>query len=365
MSDAARRRALTFTWDQLPLITAEVPGTGGRIRAQPEDFRVEEIPAYEPEGRGSHLYLKVRKSGLTTRDLVLALASGGVEEAAVGVAGLKDKSAVTTQWLSVPKAQAAAVEALEALPGAAVIERSYHRNKLGLGHLRGNRFEITIRDTVPGAAEHAAAAFAGLASSGAPNWFGPQRFGSFGSNAYDGWRVLRGDTVPGGHRMRRFFVSALQSLLFNAILAERYKAGVYDTVVEGDWARKHDTGGTFLVEDASLESPRARSMELSATIPLYGRKVKPSPGQAGEFESAALALYDLSWQQFTSRRGDRRSSRIVVKDPLVKSEDDALVISFELPKGSYATSVLREVMKVAVDEPRESHALAEQADDDS
>lgn len=352
-ADSARRRLLTFDWQQLPLVTAALPGTGGRIRVQPEDFQVEEIPAYDPEGRGSHLYLKVRKTGLTTRELVSALVSGGAAEASVGVAGLKDKAAVTTQWLSLPKAQAAAADSLEALPGAAILERSYHRNKLGLGHLRGNRFQITVRDSVPGADRHAAAAFARLAEVGAPNWFGPQRFGRFGSNAYDGWLVLQGENVPGGHRLRRFFVSALQSLVFNAVLADRLNAGIYDTVIEGDWARKHETGGTFLVADAEQEAPRAKSLELSATIPLYGRKVKPSPAAAGEYESAVMARFDLSWQQFTSRRGDRRSSRILVAEPEVARDGDALILSFVLPKGSYATSVLREVMKVDVDEPLE------------
>lgn len=354
--DQQRRRQLTFDWQQLPFITPDLPGTGGTIRTSPEDFKVEELPAYEPEGHGSHLYLKVRKRGLTTRDLVQALKSRGVEEASIGVAGLKDKAASTVQWLSLPKSREADAVALEELPGVEVLERSYHRNKLGLGHLKGNRFEITVRDVVPGAASLAEKAFAALARRGAPNWFGPQRFGRFGSNAYDGWRVLQGENVPGGHRLRRFFVSALQSLLFNAILVERAHAGLYDTVVTGDWARKHDTGGTFLVEDADAEAPRAERLEISATIPLYGRKVKPSPGAAGVIETAVMERLALEWQQFTSRRGDRRSSRIMVDQPVVQDLGDALVLSFALPKGSYATTVLREVMKVDVDEPLEATA---------
>src|SRR5690606_31067979 len=190
-----------------------------------------------------------------------------------------------------------------------------------------------------------------LARRGAPNWFGPQRFGRFGSNAYDGWRVLRGENVPGGHRLQRFFVSALQSLVFNAVLAGRIEAGLYDTVVEGDWARKHDTGGTFLVEDAAAEAPRAAALEISATIPLYGRKVRPSPATAGDFEAQVMERYELAWRQFSARRGDRRSSRILIGEPSVQELEGALVLRFALPKGSYATSVLREVMKVDVDEP--------------
>lgn len=352
--EADRRELLTFSWERLPFVTAEVEGTGGTIRERPEDFVVEEQPLYLPEGRGSHLYLLVEKRSLTTRDLITALMGQGVSEASIGVAGLKDKHALTTQWLSLPKRDEAAVAALEGLPGVRVLERSLHGNKLGIGHLKGNRFEVTVRRPDPGATERAERALNALAARGAPNWFGPQRFGRFGSNAYDGWLVLRGERVPGGHRLKRFFVSALQSLFFNEVLADRVRAGLYETVIEGDWARKHDTGGTFLVEDEREEAGRARALQISATVPLYGRKVKPSPARAGEFEAQVLERLGLSWAGFGSRRGDRRLTRIIVSEPRVEEVEGGYAISFGLPKGSYATSVLREVMKVDVDEPSTS-----------
>ncbi|MFO7545042.1 MAG: tRNA pseudouridine(13) synthase TruD [Trueperaceae bacterium] len=347
----AERERYLFRWNDLPLVTGDLPGTGGVIRTEPDDFQVEELPLYLPEGSGSHLYLLVRKRGLTTRDLVQALVRGGAEESGVGVAGLKDKAAVTTQWLSVPKRQAAAVAELVALPGVAVLEEGTHRNKLGLGHLRGNRFVIRIRDVSPDALDAATAALDALALRGTPNWFGPQRFGRFGGNAYDGLRVLRGERVPGGHRLRRFFVSALQSLLFNAMLAERIRRGWFGTVVLGDWARKHDTGGTFRVDDPATEAPRAARLEISATLPLYGRKVRVSDGDAGALEEAVLDAYGLRWPQFGSRRGDRRSTRVTLANVHVARSEDVVTVAFDLPKGSYATAVLREVMKVDVDEP--------------
>src|SRR5690606_25173613 len=233
-----------------------------------------------------------------------------------------------------PRSDEEAAEALQSLPGVEILERSYHANKLALGHLKGNRFVITVRGAQPGAAANAKAAFSALLARGAPNWFGPQRFGRFGSNAYDGWKVLNGQQVPGGHRLRRFFVSALQSLVFNEILAKRIEEGAYQAVVVGDWARKHDTGGTFLVVDPDVETPRAERLEISATIPLYGRKVKPSPTVAGDYEQAVMEGLGLSWQQFTSRRGDRRSSRILIGSPDVREEGGELVLSFDLPKGS-------------------------------
>jgi len=360
--EAAVRDRLLFRWADLPLVTSEVPGTGGTVRSAPEDFRVTELPAYLPEGSGSHRYLLVEKRGYTTRELVQALMRGGVEEKAIGVAGLKDKAAVTVQWLSVPKRYPEAVAELLALPGVRLLEESYHRNKLGIGHLRGNRFEITVRDVAPGALEHARATLAALRARGAPNWFGPQRFGRFGGNAYDGLRVLRKEKVPGGHRLQRFFLSALQSQLFNTLLARRIDRGWYERVVQGDWARKHDTGGTFLVTDAEAESERARRLEISATLPLFGRKVKLSPDDAGALEQAVLDEYELRWAQFAARHGDRRSSRVLLEASEVREDEPgALTLAFTLPKGSYATAVLREVTKTEVDAPFER---AEQGSED-
>lgn len=351
--DAAtlRRADLLFDWERLPLLSPDLPGTGGGIRTEPEDFLVEEIPAYLPSGAGPHTYLKVHKRGHTTRDVVMALVGAGVAEKRIGVAGLKDKAAVTVQWLSLPATEDAAIGALAELPGVTILERSLHGNKLGMGHLRGNRFSVRVRGVEPDAAARARAIVQRLAEVGAPNWFGPQRFGRFGANAWDGWRIVTGESVPGAHRLKRFLVSSLQSLLFNRLLARRVAEGTYDRVVAGDWARKHDTGGTFLVTDAAAESPRAERLEISATIPLYGRKVKVSPEVAGANEVVELAALGLGWQHFASRRGDRRLTRLALSTVDVRQTGDDLTLGFALPKGAYATAVLREIMKVDVDAP--------------
>ncbi len=343
--------ALTFRWSDLPTVTSDLAGTGGRIRAEPADFDVREIPAYLPEGRGSHTFVRVEKVGLTTRDLVNILVAAGVPDRSIGVAGLKDKHARTEQWLSLPNAHAAAVAALAAAEGVEVLEESRHRNKLGIGHLRGNRFTVRVRDVGAGAEARARAVLAALVERGAPNYVGPQRFGRFGRNAVDGYREVHGETVPGGPRLRRFFVAALQSQLFNALLAERVRDGRYATVVTGDWARKHDTGGTFEVIDAALEAPRAQALAISATLPLYGSRVRVSSAEAGAAEAALLERFGLRWEQFRSRRGDRRITRLTGLEASVVGEPDALTISFTLPRGSYATTFVREIMKVEVDAP--------------
>jgi tRNA pseudouridine13 synthase len=171
--------------------------------------------------------------------------------------------------------------------------------------------------------------------------------------------LLHGHDVPGGHRLKRFFVSALQSLMFNRWLAERVEDGTYAGVVVGDWARKHDTGGTFQVTEADLEDAvaRAGALAISATLPLYGKKVKPSAGEAGRREAAGLAALDLRWVDLVGRHGDRRATRVAGLEAAVERDGPDLVLRFELPKGSYATTVLREVMKVDVDAPVDGSAL--------
>ena len=339
-----------FRWDELPTATADLPGTGGRIRERPEDFRVTELPSYLPQGKGSHHYLSIRKTGLTTRDVVRALQDAGVPAGRIGVAGLKDKHAVTTQWISVPNRHADAIEALSGVEGVEVLEHSRHKNKLGMGHLRGNRFEIRIRQPAEGAHERAKDILARLEAVGAPNFFGPQRFGRYGRNAVDGLTLLRGGWVPGDHRLKRFFLSALQSLLFNRLLALRMARGLYRTVLPGDWAKKHDTGGEFLVEDPS-EAPRAARLEISALLPLYGTRVQVSEGEPGRLEQEILDAHGLAWSDFTARRGARRISRVALEGIEARADDEGLVVAFSLPKGAYATTALREIMKVDVDEP--------------
>ena len=157
--------------------------------------------------------------------------------------------------------------------------------------------------------------------------------------------------MPGGHRLKRFFLSALQSLLFNHMLTTRLQQGLFGRVVQGDWAKKRDTGGVFRVEDAELESVRAHAGEISATLPLYGKKVKMSEGDAGALEAQTLAHYGLSWAAFTGRKGSRRPSRIFLDEAELTPEVDGYMLTFSLQKGSFATSVLREVMKVEIDEP--------------
>jgi len=346
--DKELENKLRFRWSDFPPITAELAGTGGVIRQEIEDFKVEEIPLYLPEGKGSHAYVRIEKRGITTRDVVVALLEEGLKENQIGVAGLKDKYAVARQWLSVPNRFARVIDNLESLEGVTILERSRHKNKLGMGHLSGNKFTIRIRNTETDGKIKAEAILHKLARIGVPNYFGPQRFGRFGNNAVDGYKLLKGERVPGGHRLKKFFLSSLQSLMFNHILAKRMELGIFDSLILGDWAKKHDTGGVFQVKDL-IEVERAKRFEISATIPLFGKKVLLSEFDAGKLEQNALDYYGLKWLDFARRRGDRRFSRLPLGETKLIENDDGLTIEFFLRRGSFATSILREIMKVEVD----------------
>lgn len=343
---------LRFDWADLPLLTAGLSGTGGRIRSVEDDFQVTEEGAYPLSGAGEHLYLWLEKRGHTTKFVVDELARQlGVKFAEVGVAGLKDRHAVTRQWISLPRRFESRLESF-AVPGVQILETTLHTNKLGIGHLRGNRFKIRVRGADMESGARVQAILEQLVQRGVPNYFGPQRFGNTGENAVRGAELVRDGRMRGPESIaiKRFLISSLQSLLFNYTLRLRLERGVYDGVLRGDVAKKHESGGIFVVEDAATDSARASALEISATAPLYGRKVTPvAQHDARALEDEVLAAFELTWAQFKDRHGDRRITRIKMGEARFEGAEDGYWLEFSLPKGCFATTVLREVMKVDVD----------------
>ncbi|WP_456414481.1 tRNA pseudouridine(13) synthase TruD [Oceanithermus profundus] len=337
---------LIFDFDRYPYLTKALSGTGGRIRTESEDFAVTEVPAYRPSGEGEHLYVFLEKRGLTTRQVFDHLSQElRIPEKAIGVAGLKDKHAVTRQWISLPARYADRLPQLEELSGVRILETGLHTNKLGVGHLRGNRFEIVIRDVVPEALHLARAVLSELERAGVPNYYGPQRFGLGGRNPLRGYELVTRGKGRGRPWLKKFLIGSLQSLLFNDWLALRMERGLYDRVVRGDVAKKHATRGEFLVEDPEVENPRAAVLEISATGPLHGRKYFEAQAEARAIEDEVLATYGLDREQFRARKGARRPLRFPLEEAAVEAVDRGLRLRFFLPKGAYATALLREVMK--------------------
>jgi tRNA pseudouridine13 synthase len=338
-----------------PFLTNAVPGIGGVIRATPEDFQVDERPLYLPCGEGEHLYIKVTKRGLSTPDLVSRLSSVlGLKAQAIGVAGLKDARAVTTQMVSLQGVSPDAVARLtpdEHLLSVEVLGR--HRNRLRTGHHAGNRFRLVVRGCASHAAESVPAICQELMQRGVPNYFGPQRQGKSGDNYQTGAALLedplRREKMSRAKRI--WYLNTYQSYLFNRMLAKRIER--IDRLFVGDWAMKSENGACFLVEDLEKEQPRADRFEISPTGILFGSKVSWAGGEPGAIEESVIAEAGATREALVTAakacgfRGERRSFRVPLAELEWSLEGPALTMSFALPPGAYATSVLRELMKTA------------------
>ena len=338
----------------LPYLTSDLPGTGGILRGQPEDFVVDEVPAYPPSGAGDHVFARIEKRGLTTAQAVQRISRTlGVAERDVGVAGMKDRHAVTRQWISLPPPvtpeQVLAFEDREG--GVRVLEAVRHNHKLRTGHVKANRFVLRVRDVVPDASEALGRAQQILdvlaRPPGTPNWYGEQRFGRDGDNAERGRRIVLGeDKPPRDRKLARLLVSALQSELFNRWLSARMADGLYARVLAGDVLHKVG-GGMFTCEDAATDEARLRAGEVMLTGPMFGVDMRAATGEAGEREAAVLA--PLTRESFASVKqiaeGTRRDATILIAEPSVAARDGTLEVRFALPGGAYATAVMRELMK--------------------
>lgn len=338
-----------------PMFTSELPGVGGKIRVRDEDFDVEEVPSYEPSGSGDHLFLWIEKRGIAPEFFARTIAQKlNVSPGVVGTAGLKDRHAVTRQWVSVPKECAPNAAKLN-VDGIRVLKTSFHANKLKPGHLRGNRFRILIREA--DRTVNADAILDRIRTQGMPNFYGPQRFGRDGSTVDLGMQCLAGKAP---RRIRpflfRFALSAVQSLLFNDYLARRLRDGLFRTVIDGDVMAKWPAGGMFVTKDTAAEQARFDAREIVTAGPMFGKKTYPAEGKAAEREAAVLSDNRLSPASFGGFGklvlGTRRHNLVYLDDLSAAWEPDGLRLSFTLPAGSYATVLLREVMKTEVeDEP--------------
>jgi tRNA pseudouridine13 synthase len=342
-----------------PLLTADLPGISGRIKTVPEDFEVEEVPAYQPSGSGDYLFLWVEKRDMGAEYFARQVAQRlGIAAGEVGTAGLKDRHAVTRQLVSVP---ARAEEQLGRLEGEGirVLNVSRHGNKLKPGHLHGNRFRILVRQAEPQAAERLGPLLEWLRREGLPNFYGPQRFGREGETVQLGLALLRGEPPPvpaSGRRpnlrspfLRKLALSAAQSALFNHYLGLRLTDGLLRRVLAGDVMAKWPFGGMFVAEDMAREQARFEARETVHAGPMFGRKTFAAAGEAATRETAALldaGIPAAAFRQFGKLLQGTRRHNLVYLDGLAAAvEPEGVRLTFALPAGSYATVLLRELMK--------------------
>lgn len=337
---------------QIPYITDDLPGIGGEIKSEPASFVVEELPLYMPEGEGEHIYLNITRQGMTTKDVAGQMARIlGVDGGAISTAGLKDKHAVTTQTFSVHELTMDPDEAAKRITDgmeATVNWAARHRNKLKTGHLLGNRFRILVLG--PGEADLPAAksVVGALVQRGMPNFFGPQRFGRQGDNVERGRQILEGSARPPKQKwLRKLLLSAFQSQLFNDWLTLRINDGRFAEIITGDVAKKTDTGGLFTVEDQATDQARLERGDLTYTGPIYGSKMRWAEAEAGDRERSVMEAQGVPEEAYKKAglKGSRRVARLMLEGLEITPGDGGLWFAFALPKGSYATVVLREFMK--------------------
>ena len=328
------------------------PAGSGRIRVTAEDFQVFEVPLVSPCGEGEHCWLLVRKRGSNTQWVASQLAKfAGVPLSAVSYAGLKDRHAVTEQWFSVQ------------LPGQTgpdwmtlqhaefqVLSASRHQRKLKTGALLGNRFQLRVR-AVNADSELLQARLQQVAAGGFPNYFGAQRFGLADSNLEQAARYFHQPHRRVPRAKRGLYLSAVRSALFNRVLAARVDAGLWNQAIPGDALQLDGKSACFVADSPDSDvQQRLAALALHPTGPLCGDGEPLCRGAALAFETEQLHGCE-DWIEGLRRARvavARRSLRVVPGDlRWVVADDASWMLEFYLPAGSYATSLLGEILDVS------------------
>ncbi len=334
----------------------------------PRDFVVDEIPLYEFSGEGEHLILHIRKKNLTTWEMVDILCSStGVKAKEIGTAGLKDKNALTTQYISVPARIEEAIDRFEH-PQIKILSKQLHNNKIRTGHLKGNRFFIRLKKVLPVAAAKLDEALKHIKQEGMPNYFGYQRFGNDGDNYKIGQEIAEGKRKERNKKKAKFLASAYQSHLFNLWLSRRIEisrliSGLTSQeasevlnwdqklikqlqkqehpfkMLPGDLCMHYPYGALFYAEQLEDEAALFAKKDRTPTGLLAGKKVKKSDGIAHTVEKE----FDLPTQE----DGSRRYAFVFPEDIESEYKEDKAwyELHFTLPKGSYATVLIEELAK--------------------
>ncbi len=345
-SAAAQESAATPV-DALPCAWGGPVGTAW-LRCRAEDFVVEEVLGFDPAGEGQHRLLWVEKRHRNSDEVARALARlAGVRPLAVGYAGRKDRHALTRQWFSVDLAGRPEPD-WEALPltGVRVLAVHRHRRKLQRGALRGNRFQLRLRAV---AADRSAleARLRRIAEGGFPNYFGEQRFGRQGANLERARRWFEGRYRPRGAGERGMLLSAVRSHLFNRVLAARVADGTWNRLLCGEAPMLDGRQATFrLAWPEAAEQARCRRLEIHPSGPLWGVGPVLVGGALARLE-ARLCGRPPGWTEGLARarlRPARRPLRVRAAALRWHWDGADLCLRFDLPAGSFATALLRELL---------------------
>jgi len=331
--------------------------------ASARDFTVEEIPLYEFTGEGEHLVLFVRKKDLTTWEMLDILSNHvGIRRRDMGYAGLKDKHAMTMQYISI---MAIHEEKLKAFKHEKIkiLSMVRHNNKIRVGHLKGNRFNMRLKKVLGVQKDKLDSVLKWIKNNGVPNYFGHQRFGMYGNNWEEGKKLVEGSLKMRDRKTKEFLIGSYQSYLFNAWLSKRMELNLllekfseteteavmhlakgslsgtksqenFFKIVEGDTIMHYPYGRLFNAEDLSVEAKRFATKDIAPAGLLCGKKAKLSEATAGEIEKPFVEEINLN--------GTRRYAWIQVSEisKIYVEEKAHYELSFVLPKGCYATNIL-------------------------
>lgn len=331
------------------------PLSAGVLRATPDDFEVDEVLGFDPAGVGPHALLRVRKRGANTEWVARELArAAGCKPFEVGYAGMKDRNAVTTQHFTIPRGKREAAEFVGLTgEGYEVLSSAPHQRKLPRGALEGNRFAITVRGLACDAGV-LRSRMEQIAAGGTPNYFGSQRFGRDAGNLAEVLRTAERLAAASGGRGRGgsrgdggFMLSAARSVIFNATLGERVGQGSWNRLGPGDVANLDGRGSVFPVTAVDAElAARCRALDVHPTAPLAGAGATMATGAVQVLEESVAAQFPEALAVIAAERlnCERRALRIRVRDLEHEYADGVLRLRFALGAGSFATTVLREII---------------------
>ena len=332
-----------------------------------DDFVVNEVPLYEFSNEGEHLILKLRKKDLATWDAIEILANYlKFSTREFGYAGLKDKNAMTVQHISIHRKYEDALKSFSH-ENIKILETTYHNNKIKIGHLKGNNFFIRLKRVGLVEKQKIEEAFSKIAVFGMPNYFGFQRFGIDGENYKKGKQIVEGTLKERNRNLKQMFINAYQSYLFNSWLSKRIEISklieafepkeIFEKlnlpldevkrakkqphpfkILTGDLLSHYPFGKIFIIDDLETESQKFFEKDRVPTGLLCGKRVKKSEGLAYEIEK------DLEVQM--SEDGARRFAFVFPENlqSNYKEDKNHMELSFYLPKGSYATELIAEIL---------------------
>lgn len=324
------------------------PTQTARLKAEPADFQVFEDLGFEPDGTGEHLMVRIRKTGENTAWVAKLLAQAAdVPRNAITWAGLKDRHAVTEQWFGIhlpgkPDPDLSVIENEQ----IQILTTSRHSRKMRVGALKGNHFQLLLRDLAIN--DETQSRLQAIATQGVPNYFGSQRFGRQGNNLDGAQSMFEGRRIKDRDK-RSLFLSAARSYLFNLVVSARLEAGLAQQLLAGDCLMLAGTHSFFAEEEASEAlAERLAQGDLQLSAPLWGRGRSPALADALAFETQALDG-QAGWQAGLEAAGlkqERRALLLQPKDLQWQWLPEGLQLTFWLPAGTYATSLVRELVQI-------------------